>query len=63
VAIICNHQQSVSKSHCAQMIILNEKIDELQDVQKELKVDLDRAIKGKSPTKSSNGKSKQSLTL
>ncbi|CAK8575422.1 unnamed protein product [Lathyrus sativus] len=62
VAIICNHQRSVSKSHSAQMIKLNEKIDELQDVLKELKVDLDRARKGKSPTKSSDGKSKRSLT-
>ncbi|XP_058729523.1 DNA topoisomerase 1 alpha-like isoform X1 [Vicia villosa] len=62
VAIICNHQRSVSKSHSAQMTKLNEKIDELQDVLKELKVDLDRARKGKSPTKSSDGKSKRSLT-
>ncbi|XP_058729525.1 DNA topoisomerase 1 beta-like isoform X3 [Vicia villosa] len=44
------------------MTKLNEKIDELQDVLKELKVDLDRARKGKSPTKSSDGKSKRSLT-
>ncbi|KAL2330397.1 hypothetical protein Fmac_017978 [Flemingia macrophylla] len=30
VAIICNHQRSVSKCHGAQMSKLNEKIDELQ---------------------------------
>lgn len=30
VAIICNHQRSVSKSHDAQMTRLNEKIDELK---------------------------------
>ncbi|WJX43686.1 DNA topoisomerase 1 alpha [Trifolium repens] len=61
VAIICNHQRSVSKSHSAQMTKLNEKIDELQAVLKELKVDLDRARKGKPPTKSSDGKSKRNL--
>lgn len=30
VAIICNHQRSVSKSHSAQMSRLNEKMDELK---------------------------------
>jgi len=30
VAIICNHQRSVSKSHDAQMSRLNDKIDELK---------------------------------
>jgi DNA topoisomerase-1 len=30
VAIICNHQRSVSKSHDSQMTRLNEKIDELK---------------------------------
>ncbi|KEH16475.1 putative DNA topoisomerase [Medicago truncatula] len=62
VAIICNHQRSVSKSHSQQMTKLNEKIDELQADLKELKVDLDRARKGKPPTKSSDGKSKRNLT-
>ncbi|XP_073223340.1 DNA topoisomerase 1 alpha-like [Cicer arietinum] len=61
VAIICNHQRSVSKSHSAQMSKLTEKIDELQAVMKELKTDLDRARKGKPPLKSSNGKSKHNL--
>ncbi|KAK7341180.1 hypothetical protein VNO80_24105 [Phaseolus coccineus] len=62
VAIICNHQRSVSKSHDAQMSKLTEKIDELQAVLKELKTDLDRARKGKPPTKSSDGKTKKNLT-
>jgi DNA topoisomerase I len=30
VAIICNHQRSVSKSHESQMTRMNEKIDELK---------------------------------
>uniref|UniRef100_A0A453RXQ7 DNA topoisomerase I catalytic core eukaryotic-type domain-containing protein n=1 Tax=Aegilops tauschii subsp. strangulata TaxID=200361 RepID=A0A453RXQ7_AEGTS len=30
VAIICNHQRAVSKSHDTQMTKLNEKIDELK---------------------------------
>ncbi|KAI4295239.1 hypothetical protein L6164_035306 [Bauhinia variegata] len=58
VAIICNHQRSVSKSHTAQMSRLNEKIDELKGVLKELKQDLDRAKKGK-PLKSADGKRKK----
>ncbi|KAI4322011.1 hypothetical protein L6164_021737 [Bauhinia variegata] len=61
VAIICNHQRSVSKSHSAQMSRLNEKIDELKGVLKELKTDLDRAKKGK-PLKSADGKRKKNLT-
>ncbi|KAG4992367.1 hypothetical protein JHK82_025881 [Glycine max] len=61
VAIICNHQRSVSKSHTAQMSKLTEKIDELQAVLKELKTDLDRARKGKPPSKSSDGKRKKNL--
>ncbi|ONK79065.1 uncharacterized protein A4U43_C01F2540 [Asparagus officinalis] len=47
VAIICNHQRSVSKSHDAQMSRLNEKIDELKAQKEELQVDLSRARKGK----------------
>ncbi|KAL5129661.1 DNA topoisomerase 1 beta [Glycine soja] len=62
VAIICNHQRSVSKSHTAQMSKLTEKIDELQAVLKELKTDLDRARKGKPPSKSSDGKRKKNLS-
>ncbi|XP_019448659.1 PREDICTED: DNA topoisomerase 1 alpha-like [Lupinus angustifolius] len=61
VAIICNHQRSVSKSHSTQMSRLTEKIDELKAVLKELKTDLDRAKKGKSPLKSSDGKAKRNL--
>ncbi|XP_076909463.1 DNA topoisomerase 1 alpha-like [Bidens hawaiensis] len=61
VAIICNHQRSVSKSHSAQMTRLNEKIDELKDVIKELETDLARAKKGKPPLQASDGKQKRNL--
>ncbi|KAL4562504.1 hypothetical protein LXL04_034710 [Taraxacum kok-saghyz] len=61
VAIICNHQRTVSKSHDAQMTRLNEKIDELKGVIKELENDLTRAKKGKPPTQSSDGKPKKNL--
>ncbi|XP_028804027.1 DNA topoisomerase 1 alpha-like [Neltuma alba] len=56
VAIICNHQRSVSKSHTAQMSRLTEKIAELQGVLKHLKTDLDRVKKGKPPLKSAERK-------
>ncbi|KAK0602472.1 hypothetical protein LWI29_033737 [Acer saccharum] len=46
VAIICNHQRTVSKSHGAQISKLTDKIEELKDVIKDLKIDLDRAKKG-----------------
>ncbi|KAH7660304.1 DNA topoisomerase I protein [Dioscorea alata] len=62
VAIICNHQRSVSKSHDAQMTRLNEKIDELKAQQEELKVDLSRARKGKPPLKDAEGKLKKNLS-
>ncbi|KAI3698129.1 hypothetical protein L6452_31241 [Arctium lappa] len=61
VAIICNHQRTVSKSHSAQMTRLNEKIDELKGVIKELETDLARAKKGKPPLKNSDGKPKRNL--
>lgn len=63
VAIICNHQRTVSKSHSAQMLRLNEKIEELKVVLEELKSDLSRAKKGKPPLKSKNadGKPKRNL--
>ncbi|KAM0051912.1 putative DNA topoisomerase [Helianthus debilis subsp. tardiflorus] len=61
VAIICNHQRTVSKSHSAQMTRLNDKIDELKDVIKELETDLARAKKGKPPLKTSDGKTKRNL--
>ncbi|KAK8633504.1 hypothetical protein V6N13_014349 [Hibiscus sabdariffa] len=62
VAIICNHQRSISKSHSAQMSRLIEKITELKGVLKELKIDLDRARKGKLPLKDADGKQKRNLT-
>ncbi|KEH40981.1 putative DNA topoisomerase [Medicago truncatula] len=51
VAIICNHQRAVSKSHGTQISKLNEKIDELKALLKELKTDYDRAKKGMAPLK------------
>ncbi|XVF70764.1 hypothetical protein PTKIN_Ptkin11bG0188500 [Pterospermum kingtungense] len=62
VAIICNHQRTISKSHSAQMSRLTEKITELKGVLKELKTDLDRAKKGKPPLKDADGKRKRNLT-
>ncbi|KAJ8557256.1 hypothetical protein K7X08_002881 [Anisodus acutangulus] len=62
VAIICNHQRSVSKSHSVQISKLNEKIDELKALLEEFKVDLARAKKGKPPVKGADGKTKRTLT-
>ncbi|PKA53641.1 DNA topoisomerase 1 [Apostasia shenzhenica] len=61
VAIICNHQRTVSKSHDAQMSRLNEKIDELKTQRQELEVDLSRARRGKPLGKGSDGKPKKNL--
>ncbi|OAY28419.1 DNA topoisomerase 1 alpha isoform X1 [Manihot esculenta] len=62
VAIICNHQRTISKSHSAQMSKLTEKIEELKGTLKELKTDLDRAKKGKPPLKDAAGKQKRNLS-
>ncbi|XP_058070250.1 DNA topoisomerase 1 beta-like isoform X2 [Magnolia sinica] len=62
VAIICNHQRSVSKSHTAQMSRLSEKMAELKSVLEELKVDLSRAKKGKPPLRDADGKTKKNLS-
>ncbi|KAJ3678285.1 hypothetical protein LUZ60_002088 [Juncus effusus] len=62
VAIICNHQRTVSKSHDSQMGRLNEKIDELKAEREELEEDLSRAKKGKSPLKDKDGKTKRNLS-
>lgn len=61
VAIICNHQRSVSKSHDAQMSKLNDKIEDLKSQRDELDVDLSRAKKGKPPLKGADGKQKKNL--
>ncbi|KAK2998133.1 hypothetical protein RJ639_025364, partial [Escallonia herrerae] len=61
VAIICNHQRTVSKSHSAQMLRLNDKIDELKGILQELETDLSRAKKGKPPLKNADGKTKRNL--
>ncbi|CAN8301835.1 unnamed protein product [Cochlearia groenlandica] len=62
VAIICNHQRAVSKSHGAQIEKLALKIEELKEQIKELSIDLDRAKKGKTPVTGSDGKRKRNLT-
>uniref|UniRef100_A0A7N0U3E1 DNA topoisomerase I n=2 Tax=Kalanchoe fedtschenkoi TaxID=63787 RepID=A0A7N0U3E1_KALFE len=62
VAIICNHQRSVSKSHQAQVERLEAKTEELKALVDELQKDLDRAKKGKPPLKDSDGKRKKNLT-
>ncbi|CAA7409542.1 unnamed protein product [Spirodela intermedia] len=62
VAIICNHQRSVSKSHDAQMSRLNDKLEELNTQREELNADLSRARKGKPPLKDSEGKTKRNLS-
>ncbi|KAL6011691.1 DNA topoisomerase 1 beta [Asimina triloba] len=62
VAIICNHQRSVSKTHSAQMSRLSEKMDELKNMLGGLKVDLSRAKKGLPPLKDADGKAKKNLS-
>ncbi|XP_010482972.1 PREDICTED: DNA topoisomerase 1 alpha-like [Camelina sativa] len=62
VAIICNHQRTVSKSHGAQVEKLAVKIEELREQIKELNIDLDRAKKGRTPLMGSDGKRKRNLT-
>nr|BAP76305.1 topoisomerase I [Nothapodytes nimmoniana] len=61
VAIICNHQRTVSKSHGAQMLRLNEKLEELKGALEEMKTDLARAKKGKPPLQTADGKPKRNL--
>ncbi|KAG0448612.1 hypothetical protein HPP92_027760 [Vanilla planifolia] len=61
VAIICNHQRTVSKSHEAQMSRLNEKIDELKVQRKEIEVDLSKVKKGKPLARDSDGKPKKNV--
>ncbi|XP_051201318.1 DNA topoisomerase 1 beta [Lolium perenne] len=61
VAIICNHQRAVSKSHDSQMTKLNEKIDELKAQMDELKTDLVKAKKGKPLGNDKDGKPKRNM--
>ncbi|CAH8279750.1 unnamed protein product [Arabidopsis lyrata] len=61
VAIICNHQRTVSKSHGAQIEKLTARIEELKEGLKELKTNLDWAKKGKPPLEGSDGKKIRSL--
>ncbi|KAM0884473.1 hypothetical protein ACQ4PT_030965 [Festuca glaucescens] len=62
VAIICNHQRAVSKSHDSQITKLNEKIDELKALRDGLEVDLEKAKKGKRLGYDEDGKRKRNLT-
>ncbi|XP_077222207.1 DNA topoisomerase 1 beta-like [Tasmannia lanceolata] len=59
VAIICNYQRSVSKSHGAQMSRLSEKMDELKVAL--LGLCLLMAKKGKPPLKDADGKTKKNM--
>eukprot|EP00250_Pteridium_aquilinum_P014105 c21783_g1_i1 orf=141-2135(+) len=59
VAILCNHQRSVSKSHGAQMEKLESKFAELSELLDELQKDLERAKKGKPPAKDADGNPKR----
>uniref|UniRef100_A0A1J3H778 DNA topoisomerase I n=1 Tax=Noccaea caerulescens TaxID=107243 RepID=A0A1J3H778_NOCCA len=61
VAIICNHQRAVSKSHGAQIEKLDGKIKELKEGLKELETNLKRAKEGKPPLEGSDGKKMRSL--
>jgi DNA topoisomerase-1 len=51
VAILCNHQRSVSKAHEGQMEKLSLKLKEAEEELEFLKDDLARAKKGKPPKK------------
>ncbi|KAM0866745.1 hypothetical protein ACQ4PT_042423 [Festuca glaucescens] len=62
VAIICNHQRAVSKSHDSQITKLNEKIGELKALRDGLEVDLEKAKKGKPLGYDEDGKRKRNLT-
>ncbi|KAI4972791.1 hypothetical protein ZWY2020_003716 [Hordeum vulgare] len=61
VAIICNHQRAVSKSHDTQMTKLNEKIDELKAQVDELNKDLGKMKRGKPLGNGADGKPKRTL--
>ncbi|CDY20774.1 BnaA02g09140D [Brassica napus] len=61
VAIICNHQRAVSKSHSAQIEKLDAKLKELQNGLGELRTNLKRAKEGKPPVEGSDGKKPRNL--
>ncbi|KAF8113936.1 hypothetical protein N665_0043s0012 [Sinapis alba] len=62
VAIICNHQRAVPKSHGAQVKKLKDKIDELKEGLKQLKTNLKRTKKGEAPLEGSDGKKTRSIS-
>lgn len=62
VAIICNHQRTISKSHEEQMSKLMEKIGGVRDNLKELKTKLERAKRGKpQPPTDADGKKQRGI--
>lgn len=61
VAIICNHQRAVSKSHETQMSKLDDKINELKAQRKELEIDLSKVRRGKVLGKDADGKLKKNV--
>ncbi|CAM0952309.1 unnamed protein product [Alopecurus aequalis] len=62
VAIICNHQRAVPKSHDSQITKLEEKIDELKALRDALKIDLEKAKKGRPLGDNEDKKRKRNLT-
>ncbi|CAM0902205.1 unnamed protein product [Alopecurus aequalis] len=62
VAIICNHQRAVPKSHGSQIVKLDEKIDQLKAQRDKLEVDLKKAKKEKPRRGDKVGKRKRKLT-
>ena len=62
VAILCNNQRAISKSHGVQMEKLEGKMVEIKSLIKELEIDLSRARKGKPPLNNAEGKPKKNIS-
>ncbi|KAM0866765.1 hypothetical protein ACQ4PT_042433 [Festuca glaucescens] len=62
VAIICNHQHAVPKSHDSQITKLNEKIDQLKAQRDKLEVEMNKAKKLKARRNTKDGKGKIKLS-
>lgn len=63
VAILCNHQRTVSKAHAGQMEKLELRLKEASTLLLELEEDLARAKKGKPPTKTKDGTPKRAQSV
>ncbi|KAL9275577.1 DNA topoisomerase 1 alpha-like protein [Drosera capensis] len=61
VAIICNHQRSVSKNHASSMEKLNGKLNDEKHLLNQLEINLARAKKGLPPLKDADGKQRRNL--